>query len=76
MKLSVEQIPYGNEEEEKQIMRSMESRKYIMEKTEIKTKRMTLFPMSDVEIRELMACTASDELRTAYGEMLDGCKRD
>ena len=76
MKLSVEQILYENEEEEKQIMRSMESRKYIMEKTEIKTKRMTLSPMSDVEIRELMACTASDELRTAYGEMLDGCKRD
>ena len=47
-----------------------------MEKTEIKTKRMTLFPMSDAEIRELMACTDSDELRKAYSEMLDGCKRD
>lgn len=40
----------------------------------IKTKRMFLQPMSDEEIEKLIAATESDELRTAYGEMLSGCK--
>lgn len=35
-----------------------------------------LCPMSDGEIEALMEHIDSDELRTAYGEMLDGCKRD
>lgn len=47
-----------------------------MKKTEIKTKRMVLHPMTDAEIEMLMERLDSDELRTAYGEMLDGCKRD
>ena len=45
-------------------------------KTEIKTKRMTIRPMSDAEIEALMERTPSDELRSAYGEMLSGCKSD
>ena len=47
-----------------------------MKKTEITTKRLTLRPMSDSEIKALMEHTGSDDLRTAYQEMLDGCKRD
>ena len=47
-----------------------------MKKTEIKTKRMVLRPMTDAEIKVLMERLDSDELRTAYGEMLEGCKRD
>lgn len=47
-----------------------------MKKAEIKMKRMTLRPMSDDEIEALMERTNSDDLRAAYGEMLDGCKRD
>ena len=46
-----------------------------MKKIEVKTKRMMLCPMSDGEIEALMERIDSDELRTAYGEMLDGCKR-
>ena len=42
----------------------------------IKTKRMLLRPMSDEEIKRLIAASASEELRTAYGEMLAGCRRD
>ena len=45
-------------------------------KTEIKTKRMTLRPMSDAEIEALIERTPSEELRAAYGEMLSGCKSD
>ena len=44
-------------------------------KVEIKTKRLTLRPMSDGAIEALMERTDSDELRSAYGEMLDGCRR-
>lgn len=47
-----------------------------MKKLEIKTKRMTLCPMSDDEIEALMEHIDSEELRAAYGEMLDGCKGD
>ena len=49
-----------------------------MEKKEpvIKTKRMLLQPMSDGEMETLMAASDSEELRTAYGEMLAGCRRD
>lgn len=45
-------------------------------KTEIKTKRLTLRPMSDAEIKALMERTPSEEFRAAYGEMLSGCKGD
>ena len=45
-------------------------------KTEIKTKRLTLCPMSDAEIEALIERTPSDELRAAYGEMLSGGKSD
>lgn len=37
---------------------------------------MILHPMSDKEIEILMGQVDSQELRTAYGEMLDGCRRD
>ena len=47
-----------------------------MKKLEVKTKRMILRPMTDAEIEAQIARADSDELRAAYGEMLDGCKRD
>ena len=47
-----------------------------MKKTEIKTKRMLLRPMTDEEIEALSERTDSEELRAAYSEMLDGCRRD
>ena len=47
-----------------------------MKELEIKTKRMTLRPMPDSEIEALMERIDDDELRAAYGEMLDGCKRE
>lgn len=47
-----------------------------MKKTEIKTDRMLLRPMTDDEIETLVERADSDELRAAYGEMLDGCRRD
>ena len=42
----------------------------------VKTKRMIIQPMSDEEIENLIEASGSDELRTAYREMLSGCKRD
>ena len=42
----------------------------------VKTKRMIIRPMSDEEIENLIEASNSDELRTAYREMLFGCKRD
>ena len=47
-----------------------------MKEIEVKTKRLTLRPMTDAEIEALIARTESEELRVAYGEMLDGCRRD
>lgn len=47
-----------------------------MKEPEIKTKRLTLRPMSDGEIEELIKRIDDEELRTAYGEMLSGCKRE
>ena len=47
-----------------------------MKEPELQTKRLTLRPMSDAEIEALIERTASEELRVAYGEMLDGCRRD
>ena len=47
-----------------------------MKEYKVKTKRMTLRPMTDAEIESLIAQTDSEELRTAYRDMLDGCKRD
>lgn len=47
-----------------------------MKEIEIKTKRLSLHPISDGEIEAMMERMDSDGLRTAYGEMLDGCKRD
>ena len=37
---------------------------------------MTLRPMSDSEIQALMERIDSDDLRAAYSEMLEGCRRD
>ena len=42
----------------------------------VETKRMLLQPMSDSEIKEMMAEMPSDDLRAAYGEMLAGCRRE
>lgn len=47
-----------------------------MKKTEVKTKRLLMRPMTDEEIETLSERADSDELRAAYAEMLDGCKRD
>ena len=47
-----------------------------MKKTEIKTERMLLRPMTDAEIEALAKNADPDELRAAYAEMLDGCRRD
>lgn len=47
-----------------------------MKKTEIKTERMLLRPMTDEEIEVMAERADNDELRAAYGEMLDGCRRD
>ena len=47
-----------------------------MKKTEVKTKRLILRPMSDSEIGALIERIDDEELRAAYGEMLDGCKCD
>ena len=47
-----------------------------MKEIELKTKRLTLRPMTDAEIEALIARTESEELRVAYSEMLDGCRHD
>lgn len=47
-----------------------------MKELEIKTKRLTLRPMSDGEIEALMERIDDDDLRAAYGEMLNVCKRN
>ena len=47
-----------------------------MKKTEVKTKRLLMRQMTDEEIEALSERADSDELRAAYAEMLDGCKRD
>lgn len=47
-----------------------------MKEIRIKTKRMLLCPMTDEAIEALIEHTDSQELRAAYGEMLDGCRRD
>lgn len=47
-----------------------------MKKPCVKTKRMMIQPMSDEEIEKLIETTESDELSSAYREMLAGCKRD
>jgi len=41
---------------------------------ELQTERLSLRPMSDAEIEALMERTPSEELRSAYGEMLSGGK--
>ena len=42
----------------------------------IKTKRMNIRSMSDQDIVEMIEKADLDELRTAYDEMLSGCKND
>lgn len=42
----------------------------------VKTKRLLLQPMSDEETETLIAESDSEEMRQAYREMLEGCKRD
>ena len=47
-----------------------------MKEIEVKTKRLILRPLSDSEIEALTERIDDEELCTAYGEMLDGCKRN
>lgn len=42
----------------------------------IRTRRLQIQPMSDLEIEERIAESDTDESRAAYGEMLAGCRRD
>ena len=42
----------------------------------LKSKRLLISPMSDEEIVKLIEEEASEELKQAYGEMLEGCGRD
>lgn len=42
----------------------------------VKTKRMIIQPMSDEEIENMIEASDSDEIRSAYCEMLSGCKSD
>lgn len=42
----------------------------------VKTKRMMIQPMSDEEIEIMIEASDSDELYSAYSEMLLGCERD
>lgn len=48
----------------------------VMNKEKLKTKRMLLQPMSNEEIETLIKHTDSEELKRAYCEMLEGCKKD
>ena len=41
--------------------------------TTIETNRLSLYPISDDEMRHLIESQESAELRQAYGEMLQGC---
>ncbi|HPE94936.1 MAG TPA: GNAT family protein [Bacillota bacterium] len=41
--------------------------------TQLKTQRLTLTPMTDVQINELIGSAPDDEMRKAYTEMLCGC---
>lgn len=42
----------------------------------IKTKRLTLLPMTDEEIKDIILKTTDEELKSAYKEMLEGCEKD
>ena len=39
----------------------------------IKTKRLTIYPASDDEMRDIISTEPVPELKAAYGEMLAGC---
>lgn len=43
---------------------------------QLKSKRLVISPMSDEELKLLIAETTTDELKQAYQEMLDGCLND
>ena len=44
--------------------------------TVLKTKRLVLLPMTEAELERKIEETAVPELAAAYGEMLDGCRRE
>ena len=44
--------------------------------TQVGTKRLLLTPMTEAETEALIAATQDEELRGAYEEMLDGCRRN
>lgn len=43
---------------------------------EIKTERLTIYPLSDDEMKELIDKEADQALKAAFLEMLEGCKKD
>ena len=43
---------------------------------QIKTKRLLLTPMSEEELEQKIRQMSDGELRKAYGEMLEGCRRE
>lgn len=46
------------------------------EDIKLKTKRLVISPMTDDELERLIQNTEDVELAKAYGEMLDGCRKD
>ena len=42
---------------------------------QLKTKRLLISPMSQGELKELRDGIADEELKKAYGEMLEGCRK-
>ncbi len=47
-----------------------------METLKITTARMTIYPLSDGEMAQKIAAESDDATRTAYGEMLAGCREN
>lgn len=47
-----------------------------MKQIHLETKRLELEPMSDTDIEQLIEQASDAEMKKAYSEMLDGCRRD
>ena len=44
--------------------------------TVVKTERLTIFPLSDSEMENLIVVESDTDMKQAYSEMLDGCKQN
>ena len=42
----------------------------------IKTERLTIYPLSDEEMQDIINNEPDEMLKTAYSEMLAGCKKN